>query len=617
MPSSPPLGPPLGEQGPSRSERASRSSSRRASPVDSRASSPSTHSAQPVASTSAQSGATSSESQRTPGRQLRFNPIVSSAAHRAAGASSSSAMASTSAQMRQTPRVIAASQEFIDLTDDSPPVVGGSSSRRSVPNRPTRHPRLALPGGYGHRLRAAAAQDANNATASTSGSSSGSLFSVSGANTRARRGTRAGVGQPSMMIELSSGSSSENDDDFGDDDIQVIEPVGGSSSSNRRITRANAQAQNGGSNAERRYENGYVRPSPRNLNDSIGNNDNDTSGDAAMARALAAAEDQAARRQANNAGEGNMFLNFLHGNGGAARNGGGEGGGGGGILPFGGGDRFPHPSAHIFALYPGLPTNFGYIDYGFGDGFNIGGLARGLAGVIPVNRAGWGGQDRVRAGKKYAIKMSHPRKVESGFSRDIVEPIDPNAPPAPTTSKRGGAKGGRGKAKDVQVIEMEPVCASCLDPFLLAQSGNGRPWALRCGHCVCGKCVNEARSRAKLARMGHWTEVDLRAESNKGSEGDLIHDVGNVDEDDLEYIDFGSSTTNANGGTKRKAPPTTTTTAAATSAIKKRKGKQKSMSEQTRIVDDWTSCPVVGCMDDHTNVLAPEGDLTGPFELFV
>lgn len=226
----------------------------------------------------------------------------------------------------------------------------------------------------------------------------------------------------------------------------------------------------------------------------------------------------------------------------------------------------------------------GMLQGGFGGGagaalanyYGYGG-AGGLQGVM-----GWG-TTKVVKGKKYGVRMSHPRKVEEGFSRDVVNPLEEG-------ESRPKSKGkGKGK-KVVEKEEVEPVCAGCLEPLLLAQSGERRPWALRCGHVVCGRCVGDAKMRCEGIkeedRKARWRmNVDRRDE------------VVFVDDDEeLDYVDE------------------ETTLAARLSGGK---GKGKSRAGETGVEEAWTMCPVASCDGAGTDLLAAEGDCAGAFELFV
>ena len=190
---------------------------------------------------------------------------------------------------------------------------------------------------------------------------------------------------------------------------------------------------------------------------------------------------------------------------------------------------------------------------------------------------------KVVKGKKYGVRMSHPRRIEEGFSRDVIAPLE-----------EGEARPQGRKGKGRKVVEMEPVCAGCVETLLLAQSGERRPWALKCGHVVCGKCVGDAKMRCEgikeEERKARWKmDVDRRDEV-------LFVD----DDDEIDYVDDEAVVVSSRGKAKGKG-----------------KGKGKSRAGETGVEEAWTMCPVVGCDGAGTDLLAEEGDYSGAFELFV
>ncbi|GAA5938028.1 uncharacterized protein JCM15063_005446 [Sporobolomyces koalae] len=222
-------------------------------------------------------------------------------------------------------------------------------------------------------------------------------------------------------------------------------------------------------------------------------------------------------------------------------------------------------------------------------GFPIGlqGLYGAPTGGPAVNPGGWGGAAKVRAAnKKYGVRMSHPNPTPKGFSRDIIEPLDPTALSPPSAKKARTTPKGKGKAKaqeDVLIQELEPVCASCIDPLKLgSEDKDGKIWGLTCGHVVCGKCLRFARDRCRAV-----------LEKEKG--GWII----NVNDRDTD-----SSTADPTA----KALPNT-------SMNSKRKGKSKSNQEDTEVNPEWTTCPLVCCEAPRNDLLAEKGS-SRPYELY-
>ncbi|GAA5982635.1 hypothetical protein JCM10908_006726 [Rhodotorula pacifica] len=394
-------------------------------------------------------------------------------------------------------------------------------------------------------------------------------------------------------------------------------------------------------------------------------------GDAAYARALANAEAaelgfddyETAQRSAAAAG--------------TARRGGGGGGRGGsssrgrgfgGVFGNGGGAS-PYRD-YLSSLLMDGPIG-GYISNYLGGGYwQGGGAVHGGAGSLsaayggphyynyapgaaggPIGAVGgWGGAAKVKAAsKKYGVRMSHPTPVEKGFSRDIIEPRDPDAP-APVIP--AGKKGGRSKASK-PTEELEPVCASCLETLLLSGTGDKKVFALRCGHAVCARCLNEAKERCRAIReqeKGGWVADGVEAgkpngfssiSTAKGKAKGKSRAAAQAAMLDLSEDDFTATGSNSpevylSSGSdsdrdfildgdepplppsKRRRPNGTSTTSTAATASKakgKGKGKAKSRADETGVEEDWTTCPVASCDGRGTDLLAEEG-WARPFEFF-
>lgn len=229
--------------------------------------------------------------------------------------------------------------------------------------------------------------------------------------------------------------------------------------------------------------------------------------------------------------------------------------------------------------YEGMEAYYGHLFGlgGYGGGYDH--LPTGLQGVIP----GW--KKNASPGKKFGVRMSHPRKVEESFSRNIINPPEEGEtpPPAPTTKGKG-----KRAASAPAPVETEPACASCLEPLRLAQAGEGRIWVLCCGHAVCGKCLGEAKMRCEeikaAERKNRWAmDVD-----GKGKE--IV-----LDDDDEDEAPMPSK-----GKGKAKA-----------------KAKGKGKAKETDVDEAWTTCPVVECDGALSDLLAGDSDPARPFEAYV
>ncbi|GAA6024131.1 hypothetical protein JCM8202_004265 [Rhodotorula sphaerocarpa] len=249
----------------------------------------------------------------------------------------------------------------------------------------------------------------------------------------------------------------------------------------------------------------------------------------------------------------------------------------------------------------------------------------GYGGAGPMG--GWGGAAKVKAAsKKYGVRMSHPSTVEKGFSRDIVEPRDPDAPaPALPDVSTSASKKGRAKNPKPQE-ELEPVCASCLETLVLSGTGDKKVFALCCGHVVCAKCLNAAKARCRAIReqeKGGWVLDDDDDSPRKGKRkanempGTLsLADEEDEDDADGLYEPNGDIPVSGRSPKRRKPNGVDQLAAGATTSTKgKGKGKAKSRADQTGVEEDWTTCPVATCDGKGSDLLAEEG-WSRPYELF-
>ncbi|GAA6055703.1 hypothetical protein JCM3770_001029 [Rhodotorula araucariae] len=230
---------------------------------------------------------------------------------------------------------------------------------------------------------------------------------------------------------------------------------------------------------------------------------------------------------------------------------------------------------------------------GAGGGAGYGGHA---AGAYPPG--GWGGAAKVKAAaRKYAVRMSHPGRLEAGFARDVVEPPDPDDP-APARPAKKARKGKRGAAAAAEpTVDLEPVCACCLETLRLDGEGAHRVSVLRCGHAVCARCLDDARARCRAIRDAEKRATApvagiLRGAKGKGKAKAVVVETDEEDGNDDDYDD------NAPSRVKGKA-----------------KGKARSRADETGVEEDWTTCPVAGCDGKGSDLLATEG-WARPFELF-
>lgn len=218
---------------------------------------------------------------------------------------------------------------------------------------------------------------------------------------------------------------------------------------------------------------------------------------------------------------------------------------------------------------------------------------------------GWG-RPNVRIGKKYGVRMSHSRRVERGFTRDVIEPIE-SSPPSTLLSVSIPLT--TAPIPDMQIILPVPLCASCLAPLLLDRSGKDRLWALACGHVVCGNCAQGARVRWK----GGWTGVHAAKDEGTGrgaKDGKgKGKGKGRRESSELGSIDLTNEASSPPPPSSRLIPSSISSHSPSTSTLNKSKGKGKGIAldnvkgkasprgkEAEALVNPaWIECPIVSC----------------------
>ncbi|GAA6059118.1 hypothetical protein JCM10212_003865 [Sporobolomyces blumeae] len=227
----------------------------------------------------------------------------------------------------------------------------------------------------------------------------------------------------------------------------------------------------------------------------------------------------------------------------------------------GAGGRFVNstPQGYLQALYGIIGGGggggagwdlFGGIGAGLG-GFALGGLYGGGGGVgggPAYNPTGWGGAAKVKAAsRKYGVKMSHPNAVAKGFSRDIVEPSDDedatnagssstlqgvDRPSPPKRTKLTDGKSNPSSASSSSKTDLVPVCASCLSPLVMGGTGSRKVFGLRCGHVVCGGCLDSAKERVMDEKRGWVLNLETGKEEWVGGKGKGKGTVLTLEDDD-------------------------------------------------------------------------------------
>lgn len=132
----------------------------------------------------------------------------------------------------------------------------------------------------------------------------------------------------------------------------------------------------------------------------------------------------------------------------------------------------------------------------------------------------------------YKPAYTHPNKLTAGFTHDFAPPESSTTPgsSSPTVivlddddAKLSTSATASSSSSTVVEASTTLVCARCLDPLFLSGSGGEdecteeekvktRIWALRCGHMLDGKCVEELMRPApplpKLTAMDPKAELD-------------------------------------------------------------------------------------------------------------
>lgn len=290
-------------------------------------------------------------------------------------------------------------------------------------------------------------------------------------------------------------------------------------------------------------------------------------------------------------------------------------------------------------------------------------------------------QTNPTASSSYVELDSHPLRIKSGFSKNII-PLDREFLTLDSDSH----------TINPTKQESKPVCASCDEPLLLGQGscshagGEGRrPWILACGHVVDSRCLEAARQRLRDARSLKAAAARAKRATRGRGRGRGKRPLSSLQHHETSFDDQSLNTT----GTVSLQSPTTATSkrarlesltpketgigqpsaslrtdcssmrayrAAAREARKSidstsappqitnpalRHDKEESVPEESLKSDKgkakakeppeeshptevelplmltWLECPVKSCMGPKGNVLAPKGTKTAPWEIFV
>ncbi|KAA1101590.1 hypothetical protein PGT21_025347 [Puccinia graminis f. sp. tritici] len=112
-------------------------------------------------------------------------------------------------------------------------------------------------------------------------------------------------------------------------------------------------------------------------------------------------------------------------------------------------------------------------------------------------------QPQEPASPPYKVQDSHPLKIKSGFSKEII-PLDREVLSLDSDQP--------------EKQELRPICAGCDAELLIGQDScsagsldGRRPWILACGHVVDSRCLEQAKIRARENKVESHQSKKTRA----------------------------------------------------------------------------------------------------------
>ncbi|KZT07604.1 uncharacterized protein LAESUDRAFT_736232 [Laetiporus sulphureus 93-53] len=168
----------------------------------------------------------------------------------------------------------------------------------------------------------------------------------------------------------------------------------------------------------------------------------------------------------------------------------------------------------------------------------------------------------------YKTIYTHAEKAQAGFTHDFApaEGIPPSSQSSSTVivlEDDDASEGGKGSvvASSSSVIETSTtlVCARCMDPLVLPAAGattdeerkTRKIWALRCGHMLDGKCVEELMCPTP-EQSNIVAEPELPADPQGKGKGKVVERARAIDAERAT-----SSQSSGKGKGKGKAPAST------------------------------------------------------------
>ncbi|MBW0529580.1 hypothetical protein O181_069295 [Austropuccinia psidii MF-1] len=284
-------------------------------------------------------------------------------------------------------------------------------------------------------------------------------------------------------------------------------------------------------------------------------------------------------------------------------------------------------------------------------------------------------QDSTSFVNSYEECHSHPLKIKTGFSKEII-PLDREVLTLDSDSP----------VTHTEKQELRPICACCQQDLMLGQDSSAggligrRPWILACGHIVDSWCLEQAKIRlieAKRTKIRKSKESKLSTPSssrNKCKNVGLALDCSTSSAGKKRRLSSSQSPASSS-----QTPIRQTVTLASSCATRRReraearearksnefllpvasnlvrtktnsdakeslseksnsKGKAKEIEESlvcstpkcstkaapkdlpqssTLFTPTWIQCPVKGCRGAKGDLLAPIGSKNGPWEIFI
>ncbi|KAF7977041.1 hypothetical protein HWV62_4806 [Athelia sp. TMB] len=189
---------------------------------------------------------------------------------------------------------------------------------------------------------------------------------------------------------------------------------------------------------------------------------------------------------------------------------------------------------------------------------------------------------------EYKPTYTHRGKPEPGFTFDFAPPGTDEPSPATPSSSSSSSKSTSGEVNLTTTL----VCARCVDPLVTSDSVTGEEharrkiWALRCGHMLDGKCVEDIMKP-------HQDIIPSEGTSSKGK--------GKATEPMDESLPLLSEPSTMRSRLRPRPGSSSSIPTPLPSLSSRAKGKGKNKAFQVAEDFNWI-CPVPGCSHEHTSL---------------